>query len=127
MGVGARIKVEIHETGARRSVYKWVNSNGSFGGNPLRREIGLGQASKILALEVFWPTTGQTHRFHDVAQFTEMTAGRDGYRKLPRKTVEFRARCRTQPQLMNAWDVPPAPQGAGQQRWRQRGLARCLE
>src|SRR5262249_32351413 len=33
--IGARIRCEIHEQGATRSVYKHVNCGGSFGANPL--------------------------------------------------------------------------------------------
>ncbi len=65
-GIGARIKLEIEEAGQRRSIYKWVNSGGSFGANPLRKEIGLGKADRILTLEVFWPTTQLTQTFKDI-------------------------------------------------------------
>jgi hypothetical protein len=86
--IGARIRAEIEETEAegapasRRSVYKWVNSGGSFGANPLRQEIGLGSASTIEVLEVFWPTTGRTQQFHSVPvnQFIEITEGAQTYR-----------------------------------------------
>jgi len=94
--IGARIRAEIEELEAeggpvsRRSVYKWVNSGGSFGANPLRQEIGLGSASTIAVLEVFWPTTGRTQQFHNVPvnQFIEITEEADTYRQ--RKTVTIR-------------------------------------
>jgi len=31
-----------------------------FGASPLRQEIGLGQASTIAAVEIYWPVTGKT-------------------------------------------------------------------
>jgi hypothetical protein len=65
--IGARIRAEIVEDGSRRSVYKHVNSGGSFGANPLRQTIGLGKATVVETLEVFWPTTGLTQTFTDVA------------------------------------------------------------
>jgi len=37
-----------------------VSRGGSFGANPLRQTIGLGKATAITAIEVFWPTTGET-------------------------------------------------------------------
>ena len=43
--IGARIRAEVVENGRRRSIYKHVNSGGSFGANPLRQTIGLGEAS----------------------------------------------------------------------------------
>jgi len=58
--VGARIRVEIETVQGRRSIYKTVNTGGSFGANPLRQEIGLGQAKSIRFVEVCWPTAGKT-------------------------------------------------------------------
>jgi hypothetical protein len=85
--IGARVRAEIEESVdkgpvSRRSVYKWVNSGGSFGANPLRLEIGLGSAEKISVLEVYWPTTGLTQRFHDVPvnQFIEIEESSPTYR-----------------------------------------------
>ncbi len=108
MGVGARIRIEIKEAGTRRSVYKWVNSGGSFGANPLRQEMGLGQANSIELLEVFWPTSGQIQRFRDVAldQFIEITEGQNEYRKLPWKTIKLPAHRRPQPTAAEKDDQP---------------------
>ena len=64
--IGARIHVKVIENGVSRSIYKHVNSGGSFGANPLRQTIGLGTASKIEVLEIFWPTTNLTQTFDDV-------------------------------------------------------------
>jgi hypothetical protein len=44
--IGARIHIEIVEDDKRRSIYKYVNSGGSFGANPLRQTIGMGSAQK---------------------------------------------------------------------------------
>ncbi len=59
-GIGGRIHVRLRGAGGERSIYRHVNSGGSFGANPLRQHIGLGDAEEILKLEVFWPTTGVT-------------------------------------------------------------------
>ncbi len=64
--IGTRIRVVVEEDGETRSIYRWVNSGGSFGANPLRQTIGLGNAERIVALEVHWPTTGLDQRFEDV-------------------------------------------------------------
>ncbi len=58
--IGARIKCTVVENGKRRDIYQWINSGGSFGGNPLRKTIGLGVATSLEQVEVFWPTTGKT-------------------------------------------------------------------
>lgn len=65
-GVGSRIKATIEEGTGQRDVYQFVGAVSSFGGDSLQAEIGLGQASRIVALEVYWPRTGKTQRFADV-------------------------------------------------------------
>jgi hypothetical protein len=36
-------------------VYRWVNSGGSFGSNPLRQEIGVADATAVAAV-IRWPS-----------------------------------------------------------------------
>ena len=90
--IGARIRADILEGDKRRSVYKWVNSGGSFGANPLRQHIGLGRAEAIESLEIYWPTTDRTQRFQDVGvdQFIELTEDQDEYENLPYRPAGFR-------------------------------------
>jgi hypothetical protein len=64
--IGARIRVQIREGAKTRSVYKHVNSGGSFGANPFRQTIGLGKAEAIELLEVYWPTSDRRQTFRDV-------------------------------------------------------------
>ncbi len=75
--IGTRILVKMVENGEARSVYRHVNSGGSFGANPLRQTIGVGRATKIETLEVYWPTTGETDVFHEppVDRFIEIVEG----------------------------------------------------
>jgi hypothetical protein len=82
--IGARIRAEVVEDGVRRSIYRYVNSGGSFGANPLRQTIGLGQATGIETLEVFWPTTGLTQTFRDVPgdRAIEIIEGDSSYKVL---------------------------------------------
>jgi len=58
--IGARIKVIAETADGPREIHRTVGSGGSFGANPLRQEIGLGEAKAIRAVEIFWPVTGQT-------------------------------------------------------------------
>lgn len=67
IGYGARIRVRFSEAGQSRSVYRAVGSVSSFGGNPFRQHIGVGQATVIDELEVWWPTSGQRQILHAVA------------------------------------------------------------
>ncbi len=82
--IGARIRLEVEEEGRPRTIFKTVNSGGTFGANPLRQTIGLGRASKIMRLEVFWPTSGETQVFRDVPadRFLRIVEGEERYRRL---------------------------------------------
>ncbi|HEX6882785.1 MAG TPA: CRTAC1 family protein [Planctomycetota bacterium] len=64
--LGARIRADIVEGGAKRSVYRWVSTGGSFGANPLRQHLGLGKAERLERLEVHWPTSKTTQVFTDL-------------------------------------------------------------
>ena len=82
--IGARVRVDVVENGSKRSIYRTVNSGGSFGSNPLRQHIGIGKASAVETLEVFWPTTGLTQTFSGVAadQRYRVIEGEDSLRPL---------------------------------------------
>ena len=88
-GIGARLRAEIIEDGTRRSIYRHVNSGGTFGGNPLRQTLGLGKATRIEVLDVFWPTTGLTQTFTDVPvdQVIRIVEGEQSYATVKVKTV----------------------------------------
>ena len=64
--IGARIKVTVDTGRGTRSIFKWVTSGASFGGSPLRQEIGLGRAERIMSVEVMWPRGGRTREFSEV-------------------------------------------------------------
>ena len=65
--IGARIRVEVKAGDRTRSVFRDVNSGGSFGANPLRQTIGLGKAEQIESVEIFWPATGRAQTFRGLA------------------------------------------------------------
>ncbi len=65
--IGARIRVDIEDPDdTRRSIYRRVNSGGSFGGNPLRQTIGLGRPAAIERVTVYWPATDVSQTFGGV-------------------------------------------------------------
>ncbi len=78
-GIGSRIKVTFTENGVKRSVYKDVNSGGSFGSSPIRQEIGTGQAKSIDEIEIKWAGSQTVQRFKNVTpnQFLHITEGDD--------------------------------------------------
>ena len=56
--IGARIKLTVTRAAGQRTICRTVNTGGSFGGNPLRQEIGLGDAAAIQSVEIRWPGSG---------------------------------------------------------------------
>jgi len=91
--IGARIHARVAEEGGERSIYRHVNSGGSFGANPLRQHLGLGAAQKVERLEIFWPTTGRTQVFTDVAgdQLIEIVEGAEEWRGIELARVTLKA------------------------------------
>lgn len=64
--IGARVKVTVDTPTGRRDIHRTVGTGGSFGANPLRMEIGLGKATRIEQVEVFWPVTQQKQVIRDL-------------------------------------------------------------
>jgi hypothetical protein len=89
--IGARIHVTIEEDGKNRSIYRHVNSGGTFGANPLRQSIGLGKAERIIQIEIRWPATGQTERFDNVPmnQTISIVEGQNKYSQLNLKRLHY--------------------------------------
>jgi len=65
-GIGAKIQVDFTTDGKRQTVYRWVNSGGSFGANPLIAHIGVGKAERVHQIKITWPATGQDTILKDV-------------------------------------------------------------
>ena len=76
--IGASIKLTVTENGVSRSIYRGVNSGGSFGASPFRREIGIGQATVVDEIEITWPNKS-VQKFTNVKpnQFIKITEGKD--------------------------------------------------
>lgn len=91
--IGSRIRAVVEENGRERSIYRWVNSGGSFGANPLRQQIGLGRASRIKVLEIDWPSSGIQQKFEDIeaGQFLEIREDSSQFQVLPWKQTPFPA------------------------------------
>jgi hypothetical protein len=58
--MGARVKVVLEEGGREREIHRIVGTGGSFGSTTLRQEIGLGKATAVRRVEIFWPVSGTT-------------------------------------------------------------------
>ncbi len=57
-GVGARVRVTVRSATGTRTIHRVVGSGSSFGANPLRLEVGLGQAQSLDRVEIDWPGSG---------------------------------------------------------------------
>lgn len=91
-GIGARIHVIVQNGDhPARSIYRTVNSGGSFGANPIEQHIGLGRSAKILRLEVFWPASRSRQEFTNLGtnQFIEITEFAKAYKKLRRRSFHL--------------------------------------
>ena len=93
--IGARIRLSFKENGIQRSVYKDVNSGGSFGANPLRQHMGIGQATVIDSLEIRWPgsggNTGESQVFTHIRadQFIQIREGDGQFTQLHITPISF--------------------------------------
>lgn len=89
--IGSRVSITFKEGGARRTVYRDVNSGGSFGASPLRLEVGLGRAEKIEKLEIRWAGTDEVDIYEDVKvnQFIQILQGQKEIQELPAKRVNW--------------------------------------
>ena len=87
--VGTRLKITFKENGVTRNVYRDVNTGGSFGASPLRREIGLGEATLIEAIEIKWHGSNEVQVFHNIQpnQFIKITEGSDKIEPINLKTL----------------------------------------
>ncbi len=84
-GVGCRLKASVTDTqGRTRVIYRWLDSGGSFGANPLRAHLGLGDSAQVDELEIFWPKTGKSQTLRAIAanQFIEVVEESDSFRTL---------------------------------------------
>jgi hypothetical protein len=56
--IGARVVVTVDTATGPRKLHRVVGSGGSFGSNPLRMELGLGNAMRVNQVEIHWPGSG---------------------------------------------------------------------
>jgi hypothetical protein len=86
--IGAHIKI-VTRGDQSLTIHRRVSSGSSFGANPLQQTIGLAHADNVAVLEVFWPTSGTTQTFRDLAvnQAIEITEFDQAYRKLDWKPI----------------------------------------
>ncbi len=90
--IGSRLKITFTDQGQRRTVYRDVNSGGSFGASTLRQEIGLGQATRIEQLEVRWAGSNRTQTLRNISanQFIQIKEGESQTKQLKLRELQLR-------------------------------------
>jgi hypothetical protein len=76
-GVGARVRARVATPDGERDVFRTVGPGASLGCNPLRLHFGLGDAERVLFLEVDWPAEGKTQRIDGVPLDAQVTVHQD--------------------------------------------------
>jgi hypothetical protein len=89
--IGAQVGVTVATAGGDRTMWRTVSSGGSFGANPLRQEIGLGKATAVKSVSVFWPMTGQTQTYSGLKlnSFYTIREGDQTATELPHKSFKL--------------------------------------
>jgi len=82
--LGVRIRVKVDTPKGPREIHREISTGGSFGSNPLLQHIGLGDALKIIEMDLHWPASGTKQRFTDVPLQTLILVEED---KLNLKTI----------------------------------------
>ena len=92
--IGARIRVSVETPNGPRDLHREVSSGGSFGSNPLRQEIGLGDATRVASVEILWPGSGLRQRLDNFQLDTayEIREGSSLVLATPTKPVQLRER-----------------------------------
>ncbi len=89
--IGSRIKISFKENGVQRYVYRDVNSGGSFGASPLRREIGIGQAAIVDEITITWAGSNKTQTIRNIKpyQCIKITEGNENYKTQNLTKLDF--------------------------------------
>ena len=89
--IGTKVKVTFKENGVSRSVYRLLNSGGSFGASALRMEIGIGQATIIDQIEITWPKNQKKKVFKNIKpnQYIKIIEGENNFSKIDIKRTIF--------------------------------------
>lgn len=89
--IGTRVKVSFKENGIQRTVYRDVNTGGSFGCSSLRREIGVGQTEIIDEIEITWQKTQKVQTLKNVKpnQFITLQEGENDFKIVDIQELNF--------------------------------------
>lgn len=82
--IGSRVTLTVQTPDGTRNLYRTIGSGGSFGSNPLRLEVGLGNAVGQVSADIVWAGSGrEQHVEHlDTRQAYEILEGSDVVRRV---------------------------------------------
>ncbi|WP_348800097.1 CRTAC1 family protein [Flavobacterium adhaerens] len=91
--IDTKVKVSFRENGVSRSVYRVLNSGGSFGASALRMEIGIGKATIIDEIEIVWSRSHKKEVFRNIQpnQYIKIIEGEKKFSKINIKKIVFPA------------------------------------
>jgi len=89
--IGTRVKVSFKENGVLRSVYRDVNSGGSFGANPLMQHIGIGKATSVESIEIRWPGNKAVQTISGIkaGEYIKVKEGNNTITRMQMRKVDF--------------------------------------
>jgi len=101
VAIGAEICATVVTPQGPRNIYDTVGPGGSFGNNPLRQGIGLGNATSIKQVTIYWPASGITQTLTNLQmnQFYKVREGDTTAQLLPMKTFKLPSRSTMMPMM----------------------------
>jgi len=88
-GIGTWIAVHVATPSGPRTIRVTGGSGGSFGASSLQQEIGLGDATAIESLELWWPASNTRQKFEGVAMDQKIRIAEDATTPEPVATKRF--------------------------------------
>lgn len=111
--IGTRVTVTTKDqNGETHSFYRTVDSRGSWGSSPLEQHVGLGPASSITKIDIWWPTSNTWQEFKNVAmnQYIEIKEFSETYAKRIKKSFRIGS-AHPLPASAVKTGAPAAPEG----------------
>lgn len=89
--VGARVEVVCDGPDGRRSIHRVVGCGSSFGCNPLRLHVGLGNTAEVVEVLVRWPGQTEPERFAGVqlGRFYELSESSGQPEEQPLESIKW--------------------------------------
>jgi len=96
LGSGARIRVNVNTPtypGGKRTIHHRVSSGGTYGSSSYQSEIGLGDATSIESVVIYWPVSGTTSVYKNVPldSVISITEGATDFTVVPVRKIDLAA------------------------------------